>query len=161
MAFSFAFFGSGQGDIHLDNVRCLGSEARLISCPYDSIDNCNHFEDAGVRCQGCVTNDVRLIGASEPHEGRVEVCMNNVWGSVCDDQWGVPDATVVCRQAGFSTRGAIPRTDAFFGAGSGSIFLDDVACVGSEERLTDCRATSNHNCVHAEDAGVTCRPGRK
>ena len=48
-----ATFGSGSGRIWLDNVRCNGSEARLIDCPADPIGShdCGHSEDAGVRCQ--------------------------------------------------------------------------------------------------------------
>ena len=52
VAFSFAFFGQGSGPIHLDDVACRGSERRLVDCTYTRIDNCLHFEDAGVRCQG-------------------------------------------------------------------------------------------------------------
>lgn len=55
---------------------------------------------------------------------------------------------------------AVANSRAAFGRGTGSIWLDNVNCVGTESRLTDC--TSNgfgvHNCVHAEDAGVTCSP---
>ena len=53
----------------------------------------------------CTNGDIRLIGGSNSYEGRVEVCNNNAWGTVCDDSWGTPDATVTCRQLGYSTTG--------------------------------------------------------
>ena len=36
----------------MDDVQCTGSEQRLINCPHNAIDNCGHYEDAGVACSG-------------------------------------------------------------------------------------------------------------
>ena len=53
----------------------------------------------------CTTGQLRLAGGKIENEGRVEICVNNVWGTVCGNKWGSADATVVCRQLGYLTQG--------------------------------------------------------
>ena len=54
----------------------------------------------------CTYGDVRLVGGSNQYEGRVEVCINDQWGTVCDDSWGTTDATIVCKQLEYAYTGS-------------------------------------------------------
>ena len=94
--------------------------------------------------------------SSSVMEGRVEVCIDNTYGTVCDDRWGVLDARVVCRQLGMETDDAVPFRKAQFGMGTGPILLDDVMCDGTEASLMDCVSEQTNDCTHLEDAGVRC-----
>ncbi|KAM7386076.1 hypothetical protein PAMA_008952 [Pampus argenteus] len=101
---------------------------------------------------------VRLAGpGSTQCSGRVEIYHSNIWGTVCDDNWDLYDAKVVCRQLGC---GAAVRTvgSDYFGKGTGDIWLDEVICSGSETSLTECdhEGFGVHDCGHHEDAGVVC-----
>ena len=58
---------------------------------------------------GCHQGDVRLVEGSSSLEGRIEICHNNAWSTVCQTNWDSRDAKVVCRQLGFSTAGKILR----------------------------------------------------
>ena len=55
----------------------------------------------------CENGDIRLAGGSGNYSGRVEVCFNNVWGTICDDNWDKEDAKVVCSQLGFNPEGKL------------------------------------------------------
>ena len=90
----------------LDELRCLGTESRLINCPANSIgdEDCSHLEDISLVC--AANGDLRLIGSSGltgGSSGRLEVYYSGQWGTVCDDSFSPNDARVACRQLGFST----------------------------------------------------------
>ena len=100
---------------------------------------------------------VRLEGGSVPTEGRIEVYRyTHGWGTVCDDWFENVDAEVACRMLGYSGGEAVGS--AFFGEGSGEIFLDNIECDGTERDLWDCPRNDwgDHNCGHSEDVGVRC-----
>ncbi|XP_031560314.1 deleted in malignant brain tumors 1 protein-like [Actinia tenebrosa] len=135
--------GRGEGPVWLDDMACTGSETSLHDCPHRGwgVHNCGgHTEDAGVVCSGA-------------QNVQTELCHKGQWGTVCDDSFGWDDAKVACRQLGFSK--AVHYRHG--GGGEGPVWLDDMACTGSETSLQDCphRGWGVHNCGgHTEDAGV-------
>ncbi|XP_033125522.1 deleted in malignant brain tumors 1 protein-like [Anneissia japonica] len=105
----------------------------------------------------CFSAEVRLVGGSNNNKGRVEVYIQGEWGTICDDDWDINDARVVCRQVGFADAIYAPHA-AYFGEGSGDIMYDDVACTGNESDISSCPNSGLrfHDCSHYEDASVIC-----
>ena len=101
---------------------------------------------------------IRLVGGVTPLEGRVEIFLLGQWGTVCDNNWDLADATVVCLQLGFLRAVGAP-TSATFGAGSGPSWFSNVGCVGTELTLTECSKSLfslGSACSHSRDVGVVC-----
>lgn len=67
--------------------------------------SCMHSLSHIVSCSR--SGALRLVGGSNIYEGRVEMCFNNTWGTVCDDGWTTTTALVVCRQLGLDSTGTI------------------------------------------------------
>ena len=89
----------------------------------------------------------------------MEVLHSGEWGGVCDDEWDEYDARVACAQLGFP--GAVSITNGGrFGYTPGNIWMDNIYCYGTENRLEDCRfeGWGVHDCDRTEAAGVKCKP---
>ncbi|XP_071480452.1 scavenger receptor cysteine-rich domain-containing group B protein-like [Diadema antillarum] len=143
----------------LTGVRCKGDEEALSLCSHrkSSETTCDTGSQSVVDVT-CSAKGVRLIGGSIPQEGSVQVYSGDRWGTVCDDGWGLQEATVVCRQLGY-TAATAAKSNAHFGENHDvDILLDDVTCSGEEADLYHCahRRWGQHDCKHSEDAGVVC-----
>lgn len=133
----------------------------------DSNNLCNSCFDGTFLMNGrCVTGcepllsknlAIRLVDGPTPFEGRVEVFVNGDWGTVCDDEFDIHDAEVVCRQLGFGHPIAALGSPGY-GPGQGKILFDDLRCNGTEKELVNCAQSefTRNDCNHHEDAGVQC-----
>ena len=130
----------------------------------------------------CTNGDVRLFGGKGNYEGRVEVCSDGVWGTICHDLWDQKDAVVVCRQLNLTYQGKIkklsklniiviivffflvvvPFRESYFGPSNHPIVLNRVHCNGDEDNLTECDSVKLIGyCSHSDEVGVACLQSSK
>lgn len=108
-------------------------------------------------CEVVAENDIRLVDGTTPYAGKVQICHNAVWGTVCDHSWSSAEAKVACRQLGYSGGSATTSQPS-----SGQIWFHMLACTGSEASLASCQHDGwiCYDCggtpVHG--SGVVCDP---
>nr|XP_055046848.1 scavenger receptor cysteine-rich type 1 protein M130 [Misgurnus anguillicaudatus] len=136
--------------------QCSGTEHHLRNCRSPQTLNCSTTQQLSITCIG--QRSIRLVGSGGDCAGRLEVFHKGSWGTVCDDFWDIKDAHVVCRQLQCGVALSNQPVPAWFGPGSGPIWLDDVNCEGNETSLWSCssRVWGDHDCKHKEDVGVVC-----
>ena len=157
-------FGAGGEPIQYSNVDCDGTELNLASCSKilnnDDI-TCTHTQDVGVTCEeACTFGEVRLIDGKDSSNGRFEICLGGVWGTVCDEEFHNQDAKIVCKQLGLEYMGAEAVFGGVFGYGEDSIAITSLHCEGTENAITECFFTTGSDvssCSHANDVGIICQ----
>ncbi|XP_028654705.1 lysyl oxidase homolog 2b [Erpetoichthys calabaricus] len=145
----------GSSVLRKDNVSCERGMPVVVSCiPGRAFapTTMSGFRKAFTQAQPLV----RLKGGAIVGEGRVEVLKNGEWGTICDDNWNVISASVVCRELGFgSAKEAL--NGARLGQGMGPVHMNEVECSGFEKSITDCYFNKESlGCSHEEDASVRC-----
>ncbi|XP_026107078.1 scavenger receptor cysteine-rich type 1 protein M130-like [Carassius auratus] len=166
---------SGYTDLRMVNGPdvCSGRIERQYSSKWGTVcDACWDMRAASVLCRqlncGIAVTVVgsdwfgegsgELVGSGGDCAGRLEVFHSGSWGTVCDDSWDIKDAHVVCRQLQCGVALSNQPVPAWFGPGSGHIWMDEVECEGNETSLWSCSSPGwgKHDCQHKEDVGVVC-----
>ncbi|XP_073348352.1 scavenger receptor cysteine-rich domain-containing protein DMBT1-like [Pagrus major] len=148
-------------DLHFGEARdmvgiktsCFGNESSISQCRLQEFkESC---VDATIFCAN--SKPIRLMNGTNRCNGRVELFHDGQWGTVCDNKWGMQEASVVCRQLNCGNALSV-KYNAFFGRGRDQVWLDNVECSGHEKSLADCPHSGfgEHNCGHNKEAGVVC-----
>ncbi|XP_064923292.1 lysyl oxidase homolog 4 isoform X3 [Columba livia] len=171
---------SQKNSFWVHRVRCRGTEPHLARCPTQVAPPApqQHACPRGMHAiVSCLPNPasqkgtgkgrsktspgkvlpVRLRAGTHAGEGRVEVLRHGQWGTVCDKQWDLAAASVVCRQLGYGTAKQA-LVGAQMGQGLGPIHMSEVQCTGHERSLGECRFqdAEQSGCRHETDAAVRC-----
>ncbi|XP_019859820.1 PREDICTED: scavenger receptor cysteine-rich domain superfamily protein-like [Amphimedon queenslandica] len=185
---SATYYSSSTISHKMIDVNCTGAETNIINCPYNGYSSypCSLSRDANVFCtvgvssSSCTTGDVRLLGGSTDNDGRVEVCVNNAWSSVCTSSgWNrqaaqvicnqVGDnfvcgqgnsrvdnnlASVVCSELGYSRYGAKSATGLWYNYDLFNFF--NIRCSGVESSILGCQYNTVGTCSSSSAIGVVC-----
>ncbi|XP_058628383.1 deleted in malignant brain tumors 1 protein [Onychostoma macrolepis] len=150
-----AAFGKGDAQMWTQEIQCRGNESHIRMCPASQKHSCSHDDHQALLCADVM--NVRLANGNSPCAGRVEVLHRGQWGTVCHDSWDMADAAVVCRELDCGEP-VDALGLAYFGQGSGPIWMSILTCLGTESTLKNCGSAgwNKHVCTHNHDAGVIC-----
>ncbi|VDH99035.1 Hypothetical predicted protein [Mytilus galloprovincialis] len=109
-----ATFGNGSSNIMMDNLKCIGNETHIAACSFTGWGKhkCQHNQDVSISCG---QTPLRLVNGTRHSVGRLEVYHNNKWGSVCNNNFDINDAKVVCRSLELNTKVPYVLPSAYFG----------------------------------------------
>ncbi|XP_076465365.1 scavenger receptor cysteine-rich domain-containing protein DMBT1-like [Babylonia areolata] len=129
-----------RGPFWVSGVNCTGNETSLEDCPFNDrlhLGNCSKADLAGAVCFNDSGIQYRLSSdVPKANEGRVEISVGGVWGTVCKYFWDDREARVFCRNQGYSDGYSIRNT--FGTRGSGPMWLSYLRCQGTESSLHQC-----------------------
>uniref|UniRef100_A0A1X7TXL8 SRCR domain-containing protein n=1 Tax=Amphimedon queenslandica TaxID=400682 RepID=A0A1X7TXL8_AMPQE len=153
------------------SIYCFRLRNNISSCYYygsfsssKCMTQCSSYY-IGIKCissgDNCNEGEVRLVNGTEEREGRLEVCANGVWGTVCSYSFTRAAAYIACKQLGYNdSNDAIIDTNAYdkFGGGDKPIVYSYVDCFGLETRLSQCDKSvfPTFSCYYGSIVGLKC-----
>ncbi|XP_060064988.1 deleted in malignant brain tumors 1 protein-like [Ylistrum balloti] len=150
-AYGEAYFGSGVGTIWMDSIKCLGNETDIANCHFDGWGkhDCSHSEDAGVRCSEL---HIRLVGGSNPHEGRLEGQNSaGTWGEIITTGITSRIAQGLCSVLGLGSAAAKIVDGTKFVQGVSNQFEVNLTCI-----IDNTCATDPFTTAHGTPLGIQC-----
>ncbi|KAL6449112.1 hypothetical protein ACFW04_000663 [Cataglyphis niger] len=127
----------------------------------DGKNDCDDRSDENVCTAENLGYDIRLAGANNSYEGRIEVKILGHWGQVCDDGFGMINADVICKELGFDLGALEVRSGGFYGnlEPPTRFMVDQLKCRGNETTLRECdfNGWGIHNCQPEEAVGIVCK----
>ncbi|XP_062610337.1 scavenger receptor cysteine-rich type 1 protein M130-like [Saccostrea cucullata] len=153
----YSWFGVGNETKCLNNFYC-SSRSAISSCTFSLIECCSssvraYFCDQGLEI---ANSSIRLVGGSNI-SGRVEVQIQDVWGSVETDGWNYHAARLVCRSQDLPWRAAMIVKNGLYGRTLGKSWMTDTECTGSENNLFQCWFNlQGEKQTFSNNAGVIC-----
>lgn len=111
---------------------------------------------------------LRILGGQNELEGRLEIYLNNKWGTICDYGWTIIDAALACHQMGLALNPSnwrLLRSEVPNANNGDDILLSNVRCTEYDIDIRNCRAERRsqhefeHSCTHENDVGIRCSVG--
>ena len=163
-------FECSYGAVNEQESPCITTDQRC-----DGVTDCIGGEDELDHNCPCEPEEVvRLVDGTVPYRGRVEICKDRRWRSICSGNWGANDATVVCRQLGYPAEvlyrssmygtfrientGAQASCCGEYGNGPERqpVLREYFNCRGNEKNLSECHRSIGSGCNHSQDVSVIC-----
>lgn len=152
--------------VDVTRPRCARTMCRWFPLPFLLLVTVPFLVTVSAQSEG----DLRLSGGPTAYEGRLEIYHSSVWGTVCSNSFRRSNLVVACAQLGFESgvnatfRQVNPSSTLLGEQGSGTIWLDQLICIGTETSLTQCSHLklestgewTGEACTHLQDIWIEC-----
>ncbi|XP_051790266.1 scavenger receptor cysteine-rich type 1 protein M130 [Erpetoichthys calabaricus] len=153
--FGLNFDSELPNKIFESDVFCNGDEESLSRCYKNNWEiktNISIFNHVNIKCSEQVS--LSLSGGDHPCEGRVEITYKEKKGIICDNNWGINEANIVCKELQCGTA-AYAYKGGEYGKGPDKVWINTLNCSGNEDFIWHCGNKEQKIC-QSNDVSVVC-----